>query len=97
MKKQLFDQVLKAVTDKTGIDSSAILSGNRSEDVVVARYILVRVLKEYDVSSKDIADMINQSARSVNHILSVYLYKVRCNSMMRRMADAVRKQMRNNQ
>lgn len=69
-KTRILLDCLAWVADETCIDSTLIVSADKSEDVVDARHLLVRALSDCGLYPASIALLIGQSTRNVNSILA---------------------------
>ena len=76
-KTQILLDCLTWVADETCIDSTLIVSADKSEDVVDARHLLVKALSDCGLYPASIALLIGQSTRNVNSILAGF--SARCN------------------
>lgn len=76
-KTRILLDCLAWVADETCIDSTLIVSADKSEDVVDARHLLVRALSDCGLYPATIAMLIGQSPRNVNSILAGF--SARCN------------------
>lgn len=66
MKKlELFNRVLALIEEETEIDRSLILSGNKKEEVVDARSLLVFVLHEQGMYPQKIAELSGICSRCI--------------------------------
>ena len=76
-KTQILLDCLTWVADETCIDSTLIVSADKSEDVVDARHLLVKALSDCGLYPATIAMLIGQSPRNINSILAGFAS--RCN------------------
>lgn len=76
-KTQILLDCLTWVADETCIDTTLIVSQDKTEDVVDARHLLVKALSDCGLYPATIAMLIGQSARNVNSILAGF--SARCN------------------
>lgn len=77
-KMQIFQETLNAVVDETGLNKGQILSGDKDEESVEARAILIRILNEQGLHPVQISRLSGICIRSVNRFLIGF--KERCNS-----------------
>ena len=77
-KVQIFQDSLNAVTEETGLAEDQILSGTKSEEVVDARSILIKVMEEQGLYPIQISGLSGICIRSVNRFLIGF--KERCDS-----------------
>ena len=62
-------KVTEIVAELTDVSPEEILGNSRSADIVDARWITIRLLKDRGYSSKSIAPLIGRPQRSINHAL----------------------------
>lgn len=67
-KEEVFQDVLKAVSDVTGLKKESIIN-SRSEECSDARYILVRYLYKL-LPTSSIAELLNRTNQGVRYILN---------------------------
>lgn len=95
-KSELFRQVAEAVSRETEIDSAELVGGGRTDEVVDARCIFFRMLREEGFSPTQIASKTNRTAAAVRYLLSKYEDRIAANRMVDLYAKRVRKQLENN-
>ena len=76
-KTRIFLACLAWVADEPCIDSTLIVSADKSEDVVDARHLLVKALSDCGLYPASISLLIGQSTRNINSILAGFAS--RCN------------------
>lgn len=89
-KLAIFQNTLSAVAEETEITQDLILSNNKQEEVVDARYLLVEIMFEQGLYPTQISHLTNIGLRSINNFLQGF--SSRCNSrkIMRIDYDRVR-------
>lgn len=92
-KEELFDTVIGAVSECTGISREDMLY-RRTEECTDARSILVQVLSQY-LSDTQIAGMLRITSRGVNYLRTTFLSRSR-KWFVRSNYEAVLKQMGSN-
>ena len=71
-KKNYFDRVLAVVAELSEISSEDILYGRKTDEVVDARWIIVKILHEQGYHTSKIAMLLNMTQRNVTYILTVF-------------------------
>ena len=89
-KLEIFKSALSTIVEETEVKEELILSGNKQEEVVDARYILVKVLSDQGLYPIQISHLSGICLRSVDNFL--LSFHTRCNSrkIMRIDYDRVR-------
>lgn len=89
-KLEILKNTLSAIVEETEIKRDLILSGNKQEEVVDARYLLVEIMSEQGLYPTQISHLTGIGVRSVNNFLQGF--STRCNSrkIMRIDYDRVR-------
>lgn len=89
-KLKLFQDSLSTVTEETEVEKDLILSGNKQEEVVDARSILIKIMHDQGLYPIQISHLTGICLRSVSNFLLDF--PVRCNSrkIMRLNYDTVR-------
>jgi hypothetical protein len=89
-KLAIFQNTLSAVAEETEITQDLILSNNKQEEVVDARYLLIEIMSEQGLYPTQISHLTGVGLRSINNFLQGF--KTRCNSrkIMRIDYDRVR-------
>ena len=90
MKAQIFQEVLSAVVEETEVTREQILSGVKSEEVVDARSLLIKVMNEKGLYPTQISQTTGICARSVDRFLQDFKTRVESRKMMRINYDRVR-------
>lgn len=70
MKAKYYDAVMSVVTDLTDLTDDDILNGRRTMEVVDARWLCVRLMKDIGLYPYQIAEMMSMSVRSVQYIIN---------------------------
>jgi hypothetical protein len=68
-KVQIFQDTLGAVSEETGLEENKILSNAKSEEIVDARSILIKVMEEQGLYPIQISHLSGICQRSVNRFL----------------------------
>lgn len=71
-KKNYFDRVLAVVAELSELSSEDILYGRKTDEVVDARWIIVKILHEQGYHTSKIAMLLKMTQRNVTHILTVF-------------------------
>ena len=71
-KKNYFDRVLAVVAELSELSSEDILYGRKTDEVVDARWIIVKILHEQGYHTSKIAMLLNMTQRNVTYILTVF-------------------------
>lgn len=71
-KQDYFEKVLNIVAALSELPAEQILCGKKTDEVVDARWIIVRLLSEYGYHTSKIAMLMQMSQRNVTHILTVF-------------------------
>lgn len=69
MKAKYYATVMSVVTDLTDLTEEEILNGKRTMEVVDARWLAVRLMRDIGLYPFQIAEMMAMSVRSVQYIL----------------------------
>jgi chromosomal replication initiation ATPase DnaA len=70
MKKlEYFGKVLEVVTDLTEVESNDIVGKNRAVEVIDARWLAIKLMRDKGYSTRQIASLFNRSTRSITHAL----------------------------
>ena len=70
MKAKYYATVMSVVTDLTDLTEDDILNGRRTMEVVDARWLCVRLMKDIGLFPFQIADMMVMSVRTVQYIIN---------------------------
>lgn len=90
MKAQILQEVLSAVVEETEIPREQILSGVKSEEVVDARSLLIKLLYERGLYPTQISQMTGICSRSVDRFLQDFRERIESRKMLRVNYDRVR-------
>lgn len=90
MKAQIFQEVLSAVVDETEITREQMLSGIKTEEVVDARSLLIKVMNERGLYPTQISQMTGICSRSVDRFLQDFDERIQTRKMLRINYDRVR-------
>ena len=71
-KKSYFDRVLAVVAELCELSSEDILYGRKTDEVVDARWIIVKILHEQGYHTSKIAMLLQMTQRNVTHIVNVF-------------------------
>ena len=72
MKNKYFAAVMSVVCDLTDLSEDVILHGRRTQEVVDARWLSVRLLRDIGLYPAQIADFMEMTPRNVNDILNTF-------------------------
>ena len=72
MKKDYFDRLVNVVAELSDLSADAILHGRKTDEVIDARWIIVKILAEQGYHTSKIAMSLNMSQRNVTKILNVF-------------------------
>lgn len=70
MKAKYYATVMSVVTDLTDLTENDILHGKRTMEVVDARWLAVRLMRDIGLYPFQIAEMMEMTVRSVQYILN---------------------------
>lgn len=70
MKAKYYEAVMSVVTDLTALTEDDILNGRRTMEVVDARWLCVRLMKDIGLYPYQIAEMMVMSVRAVQYIIN---------------------------
>ena len=70
MKAKYYATVMSVVTDLTDLTENDILHGKRTMEIVDARWLAVRLMRDIGLYPFQIAEMMEMTVRSVQYILS---------------------------
>lgn len=71
-KQDYFENVLNIVASMTELTAEQILHGKKTDDVVDARWIVVRMLSEHGYHTFNIAMLMHMTQRNVTYILTAF-------------------------
>ena len=71
-KQDYFEKVLNIVASLTELTVEQILHGKKTDEVVDARWIIVRMLFEHGYHTAKIAMLLHMTQRNVTYILTVF-------------------------
>ena len=92
-KAKIFAHILGLVSQATDIHPDVILSCNKCEDAVDARYILVYLLSQQGLYSSHISTLMGCSHRNINKMLSRFHSRVQGRRLLRINLEAVKNAM----
>jgi hypothetical protein len=72
MKQDYFDRLVSIVAELCELSVEAIMKGRKTDEVVDARWIIVRILKEQGYHTAKIALLMGMTQRNVTHIVTVF-------------------------
>ena len=67
-----FDKVVSVVAELCELSADNILYGRKTDEVVDARWIIVKILNEQGFHTSKIAMLLNMTQRNVTHILAIF-------------------------
>ena len=70
MKAKYYEAVMSVVTDLTDLTEDDILNGRRTMEVIDARWLCVRLMKDIGLYPYQIAEVMSMSVRTVQYILN---------------------------
>lgn len=79
-KEEDFSKVIKVVTELMDVTEQDILGKSRIQEVVDARWMTFHLLKEKGFTTQEIAGVMNQPVRTVNHAIHSFSERVRYSS-----------------
>lgn len=71
-KMDYFDRLVAVVAELTDLPIEAIMKGRKTDEVVDARWIIVRILKEQGYHTAKIAMLMGMTQRNVIHIVTAF-------------------------
>lgn len=92
--QKILQSVLKIVSIETDITESEIMSKCSKSEIVDARWICVKLLKEYGYYPSKIADLMQVTPRYVQYILTDFEDRILIGNLMRINYENSRKRMR---
>ena len=82
-KIQIFQEVLSAVADETEVEQEKILSGCKQEEVVDARSLLIRLMKDKGLYPVQISKISGLNSRSVTQFLLGFTERINSRKILR--------------
>lgn len=82
-KSDIFARILSAVSTATDVPSELILSANRYEETVDARYLLVHLLSRHGLYPSQIAALTGHTRRCINKLLANFPGRLDSRHLMR--------------
>jgi hypothetical protein len=82
-KMQMFQDMLKAVVEETEVSPELILSGCKQEDVIDARSVLIRLMRDMGLYPMQISKISGLNSRSVNLFLLGFQERINSRKIMR--------------
>ena len=70
--KDYFEKLVSVVAELSELSADNILYGRKTDEVVDARWIIVKILHEQGYHTSKIAMFLNMTQRNVTHILTVF-------------------------
>jgi hypothetical protein len=92
-KMQIYLDTLSAVAEETEVEKERILSGCKAEEVVDARILLIRLLKEQGLYPIQISRFTGICLRSVNRFLLDFSCRLDTRKIVRLYYDNLRKKL----
>lgn len=71
-KKDYFSRLVSVVAELSELTEADIMEGRKTDAVVDARWIIVRILKEQGYHTANIAMLLNMTQRNVSYILTAF-------------------------
>lgn len=72
MKQDYFDRLVAIVAELSELSVEAIMKGRKTDEVVDARWIIVRILKEQGYHTAKIALLMGMTQRNVTNIVNLF-------------------------
>jgi hypothetical protein len=72
MKQDYFDRLVSIVAELCELSVEAIMKGRKTDEVVDARWIIVRILKEQGYHTAKIALLMGMTQRNVTNIVNLF-------------------------
>ena len=82
MKTKYYAAVMSVVSDLTDLSENEILNGRRTMEVVDARWLVVRLLRDIGLYPSQIADLMHMTERNVTLILNNFDERMRFGDAM---------------
>lgn len=82
-KMQIFQETLAAVENAMEIDSAQILSGCKQEEVVDARALLIRLMRDRGLYPVQISSITGLNSRSVTQFLLSFSERIKTRKILR--------------
>lgn len=95
-KSEIFNTILRMVSEETEIPSAQILSGRKDTETVDARYLLVHFLFQSGLNPSYIAARIGKTERAVNQIHTNFDQRLSTQKIFRISCERIRKRLGNN-
>ena len=92
-KMKILQEAISAVMEETEVEQEMILSNNKQEEIVDARYILVKVLNEQGLYPIQISHLSGICLRSINKFLLGFSERSNTRKIMRINYERVRKKL----
>lgn len=91
-----FQEIIKAVSEVTGLSANQILCKRRFQETTDARWMVVQIMRENGFYTSRIAEHLSMTTRNVNHILfSLSMRLDGGDHRMRNNLERIRKQLGN--
>ena len=71
-KKDYFSRLVSVVAELSELTEADIMEGRKTDAVVDARWVIVRILKEQGYHTANIAMLLNMTQRNVSYILTAF-------------------------
>lgn len=82
-KSEVFSKLVSIIAETTEINQSVILSGNREQDVIDARSLLINILnRHYNFSVKTISRELKQTTENIYYHIKHFENRLHQNNMM---------------
>lgn len=95
-KLRILSTCLNEVSAEMEIDKRVIMSGNKSEDAVDARHLLVKLMHDAGLYPNIIAQLIGCTSRNVNSAISNFNLRCEHRKLLRNSYEKLRKHIGNN-
>lgn len=94
-KREIFAEILRIVEEETEVSAENILSGLRQTEIVDARYLLIKTLRDYGFYPREIARMMGITARAIHYILTNFDTRMDYAKYKRNSYEIIRNRARN--
>ena len=95
-KTDFFTRLVNIVADLSDLPAETILHGRKTDEVVDARWIIVRIMYEHGYHTAVTAMLLKMTQRNVTHILNVFQNRLdQCDSLFKAIYQRARIEARN--
>ena len=94
--KEEFERIVNAVAEAAELRPAQILSRRRFPEIIDARWVAVKLMREEGFYTSRIADLMQMTTRNVNHILFLVEMRLSLNDKaLGNILEGARKKLRN--